>query len=305
MTTHPTPELHLEPGILVDHQRQRHVVMQVLDAETVLLRNLMSGGVIRVSVSELNPQTPFTHLKDRPLDLMTVADDPWKVAVSRHQIIEPLVGLTARKRTQAMVEEQAALAKVHVATVYRWLDAYEASGKIDVLLPRARRDKDSYKLSAEVESVVQETIDDLYLDRQKRGVQPIVLEIQKRCASKGIPVPHYNTVRKRIKDRSAYLVASKRLGQKAADDLYAPNTKPFPGEHYPMSLVQMDHVKLDLELVDDIEGLPIGRAWLTVMICVRTRMIPGFWLGLDAPGSFSVGMCVANAILPKDGLLAK
>lgn len=100
-------------------------------------------------------------------------------------------------------------------------------------------------------------------------------------------------------------MAQKRLGRKTADDLFAPNTAPFPGEHYPMSVVQMDHVLLDLELVDDIEGLPIGRAWLTVMICVRTRMIPGFWLGLDSPNAFSVGMCVANAVLPKDELLAK
>ncbi len=305
MMTTPAPEFRLEPGVLIDHQRQRHVVMQILDAETVLLRNLSSGGVMRVAVSELNPQRPFTHLKDQRLDLMLVKEDPWEVATSRHQVIEPLLGLTGRKRTQAMVQERADLAGVHVATIYRWLDLYEASGKIDVLLPRARKDRDSYKLGPQVEKVVQEVIDELYLNRQKRGVQSIVTEVQRRCEQGGIPKPHYNTVRKRIKDRSAYLVAEKRLGKKAADDLYAPNTAPFPGEHYPMSLVQMDHVQLDLELVDDIEGLPIGRAWLTVMICARTRMIPGFWLGLDSPNSFSVGMCVANAVLPKDELLSK
>ncbi|MBB5235394.1 Mu transposase C-terminal domain-containing protein [Deinococcus budaensis] len=295
----------LQPGLVVQHRRQRHVIVSILDLETVLLRNLESGGIVRVAVRDLDPQRPFTHLEKRPLDLTMVEEEPWKAATTRYNTIEPLLALPKGARTQARVAERAAAAGVHPATIYRWIDAFEQSGKLSALLPKERRDKGSYKIDTATEAIVQEVIDELYLTRQRRGVRTVVREIERRCRERGLMVPHYNTVRKRVQDRSAYIVTERRLGKKAAEDRYGTDTKPFPGADYPLSVVQMDHVELDLELVDDLEGRPIGKAWLTLMICVRTRMIPGFYLTLDDPNAFSVGMCVANAILPKDDLLAK
>lgn len=296
----------LEAGLLVHHRRQRHVIVKVLDTETILVRNLESGGIMRVAALELDPGEAFTHLEQQALDLSLIADGPWQAAKARLSAIEPLLPLPRGGRTQARVDARAAEVGVHPATLYRWIDAYEtSSNKLSSLLVKERRDKGAYKIDTAAEVIVQEVIDELYLTRERRGYRTVVREIEKRCRERGVKVPHYNTVRKRVQDRSTYVVTARRLGRKEARDKYRPDTQSFPGADFPLSVVQMDHVKLDIELVDDQDGQPIGRAWLTVMICVHTRMIPGFYLSLDSPNSFAVGMCIGNAILPKDELLAK
>ena len=67
----------------------------------------------------------------------------------------------------------------------------------------------------------------------------------------------------------------------------------------------MDHTKLDIILLDDERRKPIGRPWLTLAIDVNTRMIAGYYLALEAPSSFSVGMCMSHAILEKHDYLEK
>ena len=51
--------------------------------------------------------------------------------------------------------------------------------------------------------------------------------------------------------------------------------------------------------------MAIGRPWLTLAIDVYSRAIAGMYLSLDAPGTHSVGLCLAQAILPKDIWLAE
>lgn len=215
MTGQPGPEPLLEPGFIVDFGGQRHVVLQLLGDGAVLLRNLTFGQVLPVLASELGLQPTFAHLKTRPVDLLSVETDSWKVALTRHQAIEPLLGLKGRQRTQAMVEERAKLAGVHVATVYRWLDAYESSGKLDTLLPRTRKDKDIYRLEPGLEVIVQAVIGGPKQERRKRGLHSVVAEIRMRCEAAGLPVPHDNTVRRRFRDRGVSLGRAEKSGQEA------------------------------------------------------------------------------------------
>lgn len=114
-----------------------------------------------------------------------------------------------------MVKERAKLAGFHVATVYRWLDAYESSSKLDTLLPRARKDKDSYRLEPGVERIVQAVVGRPKQGRRKRGLQSVVAEIRMRCEAAGLPVPHENTVRRRFKDRGATLGRAEKSGWEA------------------------------------------------------------------------------------------
>jgi putative transposase len=67
----------------------------------------------------------------------------------------------------------------------------------------------------------------------------------------------------------------------------------------------VDHTKLDVIVVDDIDRQPIGRPWITLAIDVFSRMVIGFYTSLDFPGNLSTGLCLAHAILPKDAWLRK
>jgi putative transposase len=61
----------------------------------------------------------------------------------------------------------------------------------------------------------------------------------------------------------------------------------------------MDHTKTDLFVIDPVLLLPIGRAYLTWMICVFTKMILGFYISFTPPSSLSVMECLKHAIRPK------
>jgi putative transposase len=57
--------------------------------------------------------------------------------------------------------------------------------------------------------------------------------------------------------------------------------------------------------VDDIYRRPVGRPWIALAIDVFSRMVVGFYISFDPPDAMSVGLCIANAILPKEKWLAK
>jgi putative transposase len=50
---------------------------------------------------------------------------------------------------------------------------------------------------------------------------------------------------------------------------------------------------------------PVGRPWVTLAIDVFSRLVAGFSVSFDPPGSLAVGLCLAHAILPKDLWLAR
>ena len=82
--------------------------------------------------------------------------------------------------------------------------------------------------------------------------------------------------------------------------------EPHPGEYESngvLDLVQMDHARADVILVDSIRREELGRPWLTLLIDVRTRVILGFYVSFGDPSIFRCGRAIANALLPKEPLL--
>ena len=101
-----------------------------------------------------------------------------------------------------------------------------------------------------------------------------------------------------------------REGKKAADTKVAA-TRPRPAINIPLRVVEVDHTRLDIILVTEqgeplgankAKGKPavVGRAWLTVIIDVATRMILGFNIDYLPPSWTSVMKALRMAVLPKD-----
>jgi putative transposase len=97
----------------------------------------------------------------------------------------------------------------------------------------------------------------------------------------------------------------RREGSQAVRNKYAPIQGALPGANWPLALVQIDHTPVDLILVDDVHRRPVGRPWITLAIDVFSRMVAGFYVSFDPPGTLAVGLCLAHAILPKERWLAK
>jgi putative transposase len=71
----------------------------------------------------------------------------------------------------------------------------------------------------------------------------------------------------------------------------------------PLEIIQIDHTRLPIILLDGLSKEQIGQPWLTLAIDTYSQMIAGYYLSFDQPSETSVCKCVIHAILPKDDWL--
>ncbi len=294
--------LTLLQGGSVYHKGRNYFVTHILDLESILGRDADTGEIQRLPIAELAGAPPSDTAPKRP-SLTHIPDDDWQDAQKRFEIIRPLVNHP--ERTRAMVTSRAAEFNVHTNTVYSWIRLYEESGTLTSLMPKRRSDLGTTKLSVEVEAVIKSAIEDEYLTRQKKSITKVCDEVLRRCLNAGLEPPHCNTVRNRISKLSEDLKLSRRRSKRASDRHFAPLTGSFPHADFPLSVVQIDHTKLDIVLVDDVYRLPVDRPWITLAIDVFSRMVVGFYISFDPPGALATGLCIAHGALPKEKWLAK
>jgi putative transposase len=301
-------ELHLcfQPGVRVRIQGSPCCIRHIVDLETVLVQDLVAGEVRQAKVLDLQPEgaSPQTSARPEIADLAEITDHDWQSARERLAIIQPLLDDPDCTRTK--VQAHAASVGCHPATLYRWLQHYRRSRRLSTLVPAKRGVRPGQpRLALEVEQFLAATITEVYLSEQKRSIPYTYNEVARRCRNAGLRCPHISTVRSRIKALSAQELLRHRQGSKAVREKYTPLRGSFPGAHWPLAVVQIDHTPVDLILVDDVHRRPVGRPWITLAIDVFSRMVAGFYVSFDPPGAMAVGLCLAHAILPKDTWLAQ
>ena len=234
-------------------------------------------------------------------DLADVPVADWHKARRRFEVISVLA--KAPERTRGDAEAAAEALGCSATVVYRLLSRYLADPRVTSLLPGRRgRRHGQLLLAAEVDEVVQATIDEFYLTRQRPRVSDLVTEVQRRCRTLGLPKPSRKAINLRIGQRASVEVLAKRSGRKAARDRFGPATGSLTAP-WPLALVQIDHTLVDVIAVDSVTRQPIQRPWLTIAIDVHSRCVAGFHLALEPPSATSVALCIAHAVLPKAGWL--
>jgi putative transposase len=214
------------------------------------------------------------------------------------ECIRPL--MAAGQRTKAAVRERAQQFGISPSTAYRLIRKWEQYGRLEALLRRrSSGGRGKSRLLPEVEEIVQEVIP-TYFNKQKLTMQDVAFTVRQVCGSRGLPLPHENTIRQRIRQIDEQVRIRTRIGRKAAMK-FEPHADPFDLATYPLAVVQVDHTVLDVVLVDDEDRRPIGRdVWITLAFDVFSRMVAGYYVSLDPVGEISTGMCIAHAIMRKD-----
>ena len=62
------------------------------------------------------------------------------------------------ERTRAAVEKVAKILKKHPATIYRWIESYNCSGRLSELLRKNRADRGKSRLSSKVDTIIEDAI---------------------------------------------------------------------------------------------------------------------------------------------------
>ncbi len=271
-------------------------IIQVIDFESVVGVDLNSGRTSHLRIGELRP-VDSEHAQE--VELSEIADDDWQIAQKRYAAISPLAGKMTVGREDAVARAEEV--GVNVATLYRWLKKFNATGSVTSLIPQKRGWKHgNRRTDPYAEGVIKEVIEDFYLTKQRPSSKHTVTEVLRRCAQRGIDPPSHTTVRARISEIPERDRLRARGYREQAENKFTPAAGSFPNADYPLAVVQIDHTPADIILVDDIHRLPIGRPWITLAIDVFSRTVTGFYLSFDPPSETSVAMCVASSLLPKE-----
>lgn len=200
------------------------------------------------------------------------------------------------------------------SSVARWIKAYrEGSGDHRSLVDKHElKGSRKHKLCYTALDMLDTAIEEIYLSPLRRTMQDVVdhtntliaNENRRRVPSERIAEVGMWAVRNRIQDHSAYEVAAARNGQRAADVMFrgvgagAITTRP-------LQRVAVDHYRMDIFVVDERSGLPLGRPWLTLLLDEHTRMVLGYHIGFEEPSTANVMLALRNAMTPKVEFLSQ
>lgn len=198
-----------------------------------------------------------------------------------------------------------------VRSVRRWLAAYRQRRDVTALTDE-RQERRSCVDSAML-GIIEEAIETTLLTRNRKNKLAVYDEILAIAESKNrgvtddaliVRVPSRATIYRVLREIDNHLADKRRLGPAEANNR---NRTALATSRPKRNLerVELDHMRVDIILVDEETGLVIDRPWLTVAIDCNSRMVVGLYLSFDHPSANSVLQCIKFGILPKDQVLAR
>lgn len=188
------------------------------------------------------------------------------------------------------------------ASVRRWFNMWRA-GKCQsiALLPRKGGNK-TERLDPAIEKYVEDRISSDYMSLQRITGAELYDRICRGIKADPnlclLGPPSIKTVYRRIQEIDDYDFVAARFGWDRAQQLF-PSGLPVRHPQYAYERFELDHTPIDLIVVDEVTGEPLGQAWATFLIDAYTRMIVGFYIALHAPSRKSVVKAIKHAISPK------
>jgi len=191
------------------------------------------------------------------------------------------------------------------ASLYRMKKKINVLPVASSLKPKKRGPKQGRKnFEIVTENLMQEAIQTYYLSKQKPKISKTYLRLIERFDRAGIEPPSESTFRRRIKEIAKSDEAKGRMYASEIKSILSPKTQHFVSSA-PMTLVQIDHTKLNAILISQIDGKPLGRVTITIVTDIYTGMVLGFFLSLYGPDHECVSNALAHAFYDKTEYLKR
>ncbi len=190
-------------------------------------------------------------------------------------------------------------------TVFRWWKRWvKADRSITVLIKNKRGPKNKRRIVKELEQLVQQLVDEIYLKSEGNSVEDVHAALKTKLkalnANRNTPlvIPSRATLYRYIRNYDEYLVMAARKGKQAADKHFRATGRGADPK-YILERTEVDHTPLDLLIIDDLTGLTIGRPTVTFILDRFSRLPLGFEIGFEPPSQLAVMRALGRAILPK------
>ena len=226
----------------------------------------------------------------------------WDEACRRADAIRDFLKRRTGSTTTGDVAGLAAELGLSQATAYRLIKLFRTGGTVLSLVDRKRGRPEGHRtLDGKRDEIIRTTISSFYLKRNRPTVSQLVREVRTNCISAGLKPPHRRTIMARLEDIDLQKRA-KRRGEKKMVKATTAVPGSF-GASRPLEVVQIDHTKADIFVVDEETRQPIGRPWLTLAMDVCSRMVTGFYLTMEAPSRLSTSLCLLHSVFDKSAWL--
>lgn len=193
-------------------------------------------------------------------------------------------------------------------TVFRWKKRYLDSGRdIFALLDDTKsKGNRTARYPSEVSVLVEKAIDDIYMTREQKTISDtldhavvlVIRENKLRPVSAQLPLPTKRLTTTMIEAIPAFDRYAARHGRIAAVKHFrAVNAHRITNA--PLERAEIDHTPLDLIVIDEATGLPLGRPYITACIDDYSRCVLGIYISFEPPSHFTVSRCLKMAFMPK------
>lgn len=236
------------------------------------------------------------------IPLGSFPDEQFHRLAERARAIENLNAKSHRSRWD--VEDTADRLGIHRSTVYRALRQVEGRDTVSarcLVSRKAGYPSGRSRLHPHVDAIIDSALVDFHLKPNRPSLVKTTKVIAELCEAKGLPAPGRTSVRSRLIKLNKAKVVGRRDGRKAKEAMTA-----RPGRLHveaPWDVWQIDHTLADVIVVDSQQRKPIGRPWLTVVIDVASRLVVGFYVGLEPPSILRAAVCLEQAVSDKVGWL--
>jgi putative transposase len=226
----------------------------------------------------------------------------WEEACRRADAIRTFIRRRPEGSKRPSVSNLAEELGLSRATTYRMIELFRTGCTVTSLMGKLPGRPKGYRtLEAEREGEIQKAIETFYLKPTKPPLSRLVHEIRTHCLAKDMPPPNWRTIKARLVD----IDIRAKARQRGETELLKAATA-VPGEYRasrPLEIVQIDHTRVDIIVVDEETRKPIGRPWITLALDIFTRMVTGFYLTMDDPSRLSVSLCLLHAVFDKSAWL--
>ena len=223
------------------------------------------------------------------------ADKDWEEAEFRAQVLSKL----PEQLSPGTIEWALRQLDVSRSTLFRLVKQFREDGRTSALLRDARGPKPGMQpLDPAVEEIVSRHFKGFYATRRKPTRTRFWREVAADCRAQGLAPPSIRRLGRWLEGHDQARLMTRREGKGKAERCHLATPGSLTASR-PLDIVQIDHTKADVTVVDPVTRRPLGRPTLTVAIDVNTRMVLGFHLSLEPPSLLSVALCLTHAVMDK------
>lgn len=161
-------------------------------------------------------------------------------------------------------------------------------------------DEIDIRISEEYIPIIKYVIENEYLNPRNISNSTTYRLIRSLCVKEGLEPPSEFTIYKMLNRIREDIKTKLRKGKKASEK-YRPILRGFSnGEAlFPLHMVEIDHTRLDMDVIDEHTGYNIGRPWITLGIDVYTRWIWCMYISMEEPSANRVRKALEHGVLFK------